>query len=327
MRAVTFDKTGDSSVLQVRDDVAKPTPKPSEVLVKVEWAGVNFYDTYVRTGLYKFPLPFTTGAEGAGTIESVGADAAREYPNLSVGDRVAFMAPGSAAEYATAPAARVARLPEGVSTRDGAALLLQGLTAWTLVRDAHEVKAGEVVLVQAAAGGTGGLVVQMAKHLGATVIGTVSTDDKAELARAHGCDHVVVYTRDDVLAAVDEVTRGQGCHAVFSGVGAATFDADLAATRRRGSLVSFGNASGAVAGVDLLRLTPKNVRLLRPSVFGYVATRDEWEGRCAELFDLLARGAVKVHVGGTYALDTLARAHNDLTGKKTVGKLVVKVAE
>lgn len=326
MRAVTFDKTGDSSVLQVRDDVPKPTLKPSDVLVKVEWSGVNFYDTYIRTGLYKAALPYTTGTEGAGTIEEVGADAARDYPHLRVGDRVAFMSPGSAAEYAAAPAAKVTRLPDGVSTRDGAALLLQGLTAWTLVRDAHDVKPGEVVLVQAAAGGTGGLLVQMAKHLGATVIGTVSTDEKAELARRHGCDHVVVYTRDDVLAAVNEITQGQGCHAVFSGVGAATFDADLAATRRRGSLVSFGNSSGPVTALDVLRLTPRNVKLLRPSLFGYVATRDEWEARCAELFDLVARGVVKVHIGGTYELDTLAQAHDDLTGRKTVGKLLVKVA-
>lgn len=328
MRAVAFDKTGDSSVLQLRQDIAKPTPTSSQVLVKVEWHGINFIDTYMRTGLYPMstPAPHVSGTEGAGVIESVGSDVPVDY-GLKVGDRVAFMAAPSAAEYAAVDPASIAKLPEGVSTKQGAATLLQGLTAWTLARDAHDVRPGQVVLVQAAAGGTGGLLVQMCKHLGATVIGTVSTDEKAKLAREHGCDHVVVYTRDDVLKAVNEITHDLGCHAVFSGVGKATFEQDLAATRRMGSLISFGNSSGAVEPFSLFKLGSKNIRLMRPRVFAFVATKEEWETRSGELFDLVAKGAIKIHIGGIYDLSEVPKAQDDLTGQKTVGKLLVKVAE
>ncbi|KAI6588669.1 hypothetical protein MCOR06_005833 [Pyricularia oryzae] len=328
MRAVAFDKTGDSSVLSLREDMPKPTASASQILVKVEWHGINFIDTYMRTGLYQFatPPPHVSGTEGGGIVEAVGAEVPADY-GLEVGDRVAFMKSPSAAEYAAVNPNLCFKLPEGVSTKDGAAFLLQGLTAWTLVRDAHEVKPGEVVLVQAAAGGTGGLVVQMCKHLGATVIGTVSTDAKAKLAREHGCDHVVVYTRDDVLKAVNEITHDLGCHAVFSGVGKATFEQDLAATRRKGSFITFGNASGAVEPFSLFKLTARNVRLMRPTLFNFVATREEWDARCRELFDLLAKGVVKTHIGGVYDLSEVAKAQDDLTGQKTVGKLLVKVAK
>lgn len=323
MKAVVYDKTGDSSVLHVAD-VPKPTPKPTEALVKVDYAGINFIDVYFRTGLYPTAFPATTGREGAGVIEALGADVPASY-GLKVGDRVACYAQDVMAEYVAVPAARLMRLPDGVSNRQGAALILQGLTAWTLVRDAHDLRAGEWVLVHAAAGGTGGLLVQMAKHLGATVIGTASTPEKMEVARRHGCDHVVNYARDSVLDEVMRLTGGQGCHAVLSGVGQSTFKDDLECCRRKGTMVSFGNASGAVEGFRLLDLGKKNVRLLRPRLDVYVSEREDFEKRSAELLDLVARGVVKLDIGKEYTMEQVGQAHDDLSGRKSTGKLIVKV--
>jgi NADPH:quinone reductase len=266
-----------------------------------------------------------TGREGAGVIEELGADVPSSY-NLKVGDRVAMYSQNVMAEYAAPDASKLMKLPDGVSNRDGAALILQGLTAWTLVRDAHEVKPGEVVLVHAAAGGTGGLIVQMAKHLGATVIGTASTPEKIEVAKRHGCDHVINYSHQKVLDEVMKLTDGKGCHAVFSGIGKATFDDDLECCRRKGTMVTFGNSSGAIEGFRPLALGKKNVKLLRPRLDVYVAEREEFEQRSAELMDLVAKGVVKLDIGKEYKMEEVPQAHDDLAGRKSTGKLIVKIS-
>ncbi|CAN8104218.1 unnamed protein product [Discula destructiva] len=325
MKAVAYDKTGGSSVLHVAD-LPKPAPGPTDALLKVDYAGINFIDVYFRTGLYPTPsFPAITGREGAGVIEALGADAAAAS-NLKVGDRVACYAQNVMAEYVAVPAAKLMKLPADVSNRQGAALILQGLTAWTLVKDAHEVKPGEVVLVHAAAGGTGGLIVQMAKHLGATVIGTASTPEKIEIAKAHGCDYVINYSKDSVLEEVNKITDGKGCHAVFSGIGQATFKDDLECCRRKGSMITFGNASGAIENFRPLELGKKNVRLLRPRLDVYVAEKEDFDQRSAELLDLVAKGIVKLDIGNEYTMEQVGQAHDDLSGRKSTGKLIVKIA-
>ncbi|ORY68759.1 quinone oxidoreductase [Pseudomassariella vexata] len=323
MKVVQFAETGGSDVLKLAD-VPKPSPKPTEVLIKVEYSGVNFIDTYRRTGLYPVPLPCITGLEAAGVIEALGAEVAPEY-KLKVGDRVGAWVQGSAAEYAVAAAKYVLHLPSHVSTRDGAAVLLQGLTALTLLRDAHEVKPGETILVQAAAGGTGGMLVQIGKALGATVIGTTSTEAKAETARANGCDHVIIYKEKDVEEEVMKMTEGKGCHAVYSGIGKATAEADLNMTRRKGTFVTFGNSSGAIESVKPLDLAKNNVKLVRPTLFNYLIEREDFVTRSSELLALVEKGAVKVNIGGEYALADVGKAQDALVSQKTVGKLVIKI--
>jgi NADPH2:quinone reductase len=324
MRAVVFDKLGDSSVLHVAD-IPKPSPKPGEVLVKVDYAGINFIDTYFRTGLYPTELPAQTGRECGGVIEALGADVA-PYLDLKAGDRVGVYYQNTVAEFVAVPAARCMKLPNSVSTREAAALTLQGLTAWTLVKDAHEVKPGQVVLVHAAAGGTGGLLVQMAKHLGATVIGTASTPEKLEVAKEHGCDHLINYSKESVLENVMKITNGKGCNAVLSGVGKATFEEDLECCAKMGSMITFGNASGAIEGFRPLVLGKKNVKLLRPRLDVYISERDYFVKLINELCNLVAKGIVKVTYGKEYSMGEIAQAHDDLTGRKTIGKLLVKIA-
>lgn len=324
MRAVVITKTGDSSVLQLNSDVPKPTPTSTQVLIKVEYAGVNFIDTYQRSGLYAIPLPCTAGREGAGIIESVGADVPADF-DLHVGDKVAVFSQGAMAEYMVAEAKGVLKLPASVSTKEGAAIMLQGLTAWTMVRDSHDVKPGECVLIQAAAGGTGGLLVQMAKHLGAIVIGTTSTPEKAEVAKSHGCDYIINYKTSNVQEEVMKLTAGKGCEAVFSGIGQGTFTADLACTRRKGTMVTYGNSSGAIQSMKPLELSKNNVKLVRPTLAGYITEREEFVQRSTELLDLVVSGALKVNYGAVYQFGEAGKAQDDLTGQKTVGKLLIKI--
>ncbi|KAL2417978.1 putative quinone oxidoreductase [Exophiala dermatitidis] len=297
MRAVRFHSTGDSSVLRVEDGVPVPKIKPNEVLVKIEYAGVNFVDTYQRSGLYPITLPAIAGREGAGTIISLGENVPSSY-ELHVGDRVAIFAQGTFAQYVAAPADSVMKLPSTITTRLGAAVMLQGPTAWTLVKDAHQVQQGQWVLIQAAAGGTGGLLTQMCKHLGAIVIGTVSTTEKAAIAKQHGADHVILYRDQDVLSEVMQLTDGKGCHAVLSGVGKSTFANDLASTRRKGTFVSYGNSSGPVNDFRILDLSKKNIKLVRPTLANYIAERNEFVQRSQELLELLVNKKVSVPIGG-----------------------------
>ena len=324
MKAVVIDKHGDSSVLRLETQHPLPVMNETDVLVKVDYAGVNFVDTYQRSGLYPVKLPLQVGREGAGTIVDIGSNVPPSY-GLQVGNRVAVFTQGTTAEYVSAPAESVMVLPRSVSTEQGAAIMLQGLTAWTIVQDAHKVEQGQTILIQAAAGGTGGMLVQMCKHLGATVIGTVSTPKKAEIAKKHGCDHVILYKDNDVQEEVMRITSTKGCHAVLSGVGEATFAQDLACTRRKGTLVSYGNSSGAVSSFRVLDLSKKNVRLVRPTLANYITERDEFVLRSQQLLDLVGSGVVRPELGGEYRLGEVAQAQDDLTTQKTTGKLLINI--
>ncbi|KXG49663.1 Polyketide synthase, enoylreductase [Penicillium griseofulvum] len=324
MKAVVIDKHGDSSVLRLENQHSLPVMNNTDVLVKVDYAGVNFVDTYQRSGLYPVKLPLQVGREGAGTIVKIGPNVPSSY-GLQLDQRVAVFTQGTMAEYVSAPSESVMVLPPSVSTKQGAAIMLQGLTAWTIVQDAHKVEPGQTILIQAAAGGTGGLLVQMCKHLGATVIGTVSTPEKAKIAMKHGCDHVILYKRNDVQEEVMRITSMKGCHAVLSGVGEATFAQDLACTRRMGTLVSYGNSSGAVSSFRVLDLSKKNVKLVRPTLANYITERDEFVLRSRQLLDLVGSGAVRLEFGGEYGLEEVAQAQDDLTTQKTTGKLLIKI--
>ncbi|KAJ5854014.1 hypothetical protein N7534_006557 [Penicillium rubens] len=324
MKAVVIDKHGDSSVLRLETQHPLPVMNETDVLVKVDYAGINFVDTYQRSGLYPVKLPLQVGREGAGTIVDIGSNVPPSY-GLQVGNRVAVFTQGTTAEYVSAPAESVMVLPRSVSTEQGAAIMLQGLTAWTIVQDAHKVEQGQTILIQAAAGGTGGMLVQMCKHLGATVIGTVSTPKKAETARKHGCDHVILYKDNDVQEEVMRITSTKGCHAVLSGVGEATFAEDLACTRRKGTLVSYGNSSGAVSSFRVLDLSKKNVKHVRPTLANYIMERDEFVLRSQQLLDLVGSGVVRPELGGEYRLGEVAQAQDDLTTQKTTGKLLINI--
>lgn len=326
MKAVLINKTGGTEVLEHKTDVPVPTPIDSNVLIKNDFIGVNFIDTYFRTGLYKAPqLPVILGREGEGTIVAV-ADG--DTQGLKVGDRVAYFGEAAYAEFTSVPAAKVVKVPSSLKPGAAAAALLQGLTALTLVRESHRVERGDWVLVHAAAGGTGLNLCQILRTIGANTIGTVSTPAKAELARAAGAKHIINYGGgegggEDVAARVAELTGGKGCVAVFDGVGKATFELSLQCVALRGSLISFGNASGAVPPFTIARLSEKNVRLMRPSLFNYTRTREEFAGYCDELFGLIQGDGFDVRVHGVYPLSQVGRAHDDLEGRKTTGKLLL----
>ncbi|KAK3826372.1 MAG: hypothetical protein JOS17DRAFT_686757 [Linnemannia elongata] len=323
IHAVQIPKHGDSSVLAYVS-VPKPIPKPDQVLVKVAYAGVNFIDTYQRSGLYPQTLPFIIGREGSGEIVEVGPEAKGGF---KVGDRVAFMGPGSYAEYDAVSTLSVAKLPDAVSLEQGAALLLQGLTAWSLVRQAYKVEKGDWVLIHAAAGGVGLLLCQMCKLLGANVIGTTSSEAKAQLAKANGADYVVDYSNgyDELVTKVNELTGNKGVHVVLDGVGASTFDVSLKVVRRLGTVISFGNASGAVPPVNIMRLAEKNIRLMRTTLFQYITTREEFDTLSSELLGLVAEGKLQFAIHKVYPIQDVKQAHDDLEGRKTTGKLVLKL--
>ncbi|KAF9141983.1 NADPH:quinone reductase [Mortierella sp. GBA39] len=323
IHAVQIPKHGDSSVLAYVP-VPKPTPKPDQVLVKVAYAGVNFIDTYQRSGLYPQTLPFIVGREGSGEIVEVGPEAKGDF---KVGDRVAFMGPGSYAEYDAVSTLSLAKLPDAVSLEQGAALLLQGLTAWSLVRQAYKVEKGDWVLIHAAAGGVGLLLCQMCKLLGANVIGTTSSEAKAQLAKANGADYVVDYSNgyDELVAKVNELTGNKGVNVVLDGVGASTFDVSLKVVRRLGTVISFGNASGAVPPVNIMRLAEKNIRLMRTTLFQYITTREEFDALSSELLGLVAEGKLQFAIHKVYPIQDVKQAHDDLEGRKTTGKLVLKL--
>lgn len=327
MEAIQINKTGGTEVLEFKTDVAVPTPKDGEVLIKNEYLGVNYIDTYFRTGLYPTPgFPYTLGREGAGTIAGTGSG---EVYGLKEGDRVAYIGMGGYAQYTATSALQVHKIPDNIPTDKAAATLLQGLTAITLIRDAHNVKAGEWILVHAAAGGMGLWLCQLLKVTGAHVIGTASTEDKRSLAKKAGAEVVLEYpeTMGDkaFVSKVKELTGGKGVHAIFDGVGKATFDTDLDVIALKGSLISFGNASGAVPPLTINRLSPKNVRLMRPTLFGFISTREEFEKNTQDLFEIMEKENLDVSIHKTYDLKDVASAHQDLEGRRTTGKLVLKV--
>ena len=320
MEAIQIYKTGGPEVLTLQT-LPDPMPAAGQALVRIAAAGVNFIDTYFREGRYPATLPYTLGQEAAGTVVAVSDG----VTSVEVGDRVAWcLVPGTYATLAVAPAERLVKIPDGISTEQAAAGILQGMTAHYLLHSTYPVKAGEKILIHAGAGGTGLLVIQMAKRLGAHVITTVSTDEKAQLARAAGADDVILYTREDVVARVKELTGGAMLPVVYDSVGKTTFEESLKCLRPRGVLVLFGGASGAVPPFDLIRLsTMGSLYVTRPTLKDYITTRDDLEERAGEVFRLMAAGELDVRISAKYKLADAAQAQIDLAGRKTTGKLLL----
>lgn len=320
MKAIEVRTTGGADVLQLVD-LPTPQPKPRDVVVKVTCAGVNFIDVYQREGRYKASLPFVLGQEGAGVVEAIGT----EVETVKIGDRVAWTGVlGSYAERAVVPAERLVSVPDGITDQQAAAAMLQGMTAHYLTLDSYPLQRNQTALVHAAAGGVGLLLVQMAHNLGARVIGTVSTAEKATLAREAGADEVIVYTKQDFEVEAQRITGNQGVHVVYDGVGKDTFAKGLNVLRRRGMMVLFGGASGAVPPFDPLLLTQKgSLFLTRPSLVDYIASSDELRMRSKAVFAMIARNQLKLRISHTYKLADVQQAHRDLEGRKTTGKLLL----
>jgi NADPH:quinone reductase len=321
MKAIRVHQHGGPEALQV-EDVALPRPEAGEVVVRVEAAGLNFIDVYYRTGLYPPPaLPFTNGQEGGGVVESLGP----AVTDFEPGDRVAWTGVlGAYAEKAAVPADRLVKLPEGVSTRQGAAAMLQGMTAHYLATSTYPLKPGDTCLVHAAAGGVGQILVRIAKLRGARVIGTTSTEEKAALARRAGADEVILYSEKDFAEETRRLTDGRGVQVVYDGVGKATFEKGLDCLAPRGTMVSFGNASGPVEPIQPLVLTQKgSLYLTRPSLAHYVATREELERRAGDVLGWIREGKLEIRIDAEIPLAEAADAHRALEGRRTTGKVLL----
>ena len=320
MKAIRVHSPGGSEALRY-EDVPQPAPGAGQVLVKVEAAGVNFVDVYQRTGLYKVALPFTLGQEAAGVVTAVGSGVSE----VKVGDRVAYChVMGAYAEYAVVPADRIVRLPEGVSTQQGAAAMLQGMTAYYLASATYPLKPGDVCLVHAAAGGVGLLLCQIAQLRGARVIGTVSTRAKATLAREAGAEDVILYTEQDFEVEVKRLTQGAGLQVVYDSVGKTTFDKGLNCLARRGLMVLYGQSSGPVGSFDPLLLSQKgSLFLTRPKLGDYIATRAELLQRAGEVLGWIKSGKLKLRIDHEFPLAQAAEAHRALEGRKTTGKVLL----
>ena len=320
MKAIQVKQVGGPEAMEVVE-LPVPQPKPNEAVVKLAASGVNFIDVYHREGRYKAPLPFVLGQEGAGVVTAVGAD----VKSVKVGDRVAWSGLlSSYAEYAAQPADRLVPVPQGISDQQAASAMLQGMTAHYLSHDTHPLKRGETALVHAAAGGVGLILVQMAHNLGARVIATVSTEEKAKLAREAGADDVILYTQADFESETKKLTGGKGVDVVYDSVGKTTFEKGLNILRPRGMMVLFGGSSGAVPPFDPIVLTQKgSLFLTRPSLGNYIATREELLARSGAVFGMMAAGKLKLRIGHTYPLAEAQQAHRDLEGRKTTGKLLL----
>ena len=319
--AIRIHQIGGPEVMRW-EEVAVGDPGPGEARIRHAAVGLNYIDTYHRTGLYPLPLPSGLGMEGAGVVEAVGEGVVDLKPR----DRVAYAGGpvGAYSQVRCLPADRLLKLPDGIDFRTGAAMMLQGLTAAYLLRRTYAVQAGDTVLIHAAAGGVGLIACQWAKALGATVIGTVSSEAKADLARAHGCDHIIYYTREDVAKRVRELTAGEGVAVVYDGVGKDTFAGSLDSLRVRGMMVIFGNASGPVAPFDPLLLSQKgSIFITRPTLGHYTAKRDELVALGSELFDVVSAGTVEIAVNQSYELADAASAHRDLEARKTTGSTIL----
>jgi len=320
MKAIQVRQCGSPEALEVVE-IPTPAPGPEQALVKIEASGINFIDVYFRTGLYKVDLPFTPGSEAAGVVEAVGDGVTEVAP----GDRVAYaMARGSYAEYAVVPAWQLVKLPPSLDSKLAAAAMLQGMTAHYLTHSTYPLKPGETALLHAAAGGAGLLIVQMAKMLGARVIGTVSTEAKAELAKAAGADEIVFYTRQDFEAEVKRLMPDRGVDVVYDSVGQTTFLKGLNCLRPRGMMALFGQSSGPVAPFDPGLLSAKgSLFLTRPSLAQYAATREELLWRAGDVLGWVQSGALKIRIERTYRLSEAPQAHRDLEGRKTSGKILL----
>lgn len=320
MKAIQVKQPGGPEALELVD-LPIPQPKETELVVKTAASGVNFIDIYQREGRYKLPLPFVAGQEGSGTVAAVGS----KVSGINVGDPVAWAGiQGSYAEYAAVPADRAVRVPSGVDDRAAAGAILQGMTAHYLCHDTYPLKRGETALVQAAAGGVGLLLVQMAHNIGARVIGTASTEEKAKLAREAGADEVILYTQVDFEAEAKRLTEGKGVNVVFDSVGKTTFEKGLNVLRPRGYMVLFGGSSGPVAPLDPIQLMQKgSLFLTRPTLLHYIVTTDDLRKRASAVFEMIAAGKLKLRIAHTYPLTEAAQAHRDLEARKTTGKILL----
>ena len=321
VKAIRFDKTGGPEVMKWVD-VEVGDPGNGEIRIRQHAVGLNYIDVYFRTGLYPLPLPGGLGMEAAGEITAVGAG----VTGLKTGDRVAYVArpPGAYVQERVLPAVQAIKLPDALSYEQAASVMLQGLTAQYLLRRTYPVKAGDTILIQAAAGGVGLLACQWAKALGATVIGTVGSDEKAEIAKAHGCDHPIVYTRENFTRRVREITNGAGVPVVYDSIGKDTFTASLDCLAPLGLFVSFGNASGPVPPIDSSEFAGRgSLFFTRPTLFTYIARRSDYEAMSAELFDVLVSGKVKTSINQRYPLSEVAQAHIELESRRTTGSTVL----
>ena len=320
MKAIVIKKHGGPEVMDYQD-VEKPVPKPGEALVKLAAIGINYIDVYHRTGLYPLPLPAVIGTEGAGRVDAVGPGVSE----FAVGDEVAYaMKPGAYAEYAIVPAAQLVKLPAGIDSKQGAAAMLQGMTAHYLTATTYPLKKGDAALVHAAAGGVGLLLIQMAKRVGARVFGTVSTEAKAQLAREAGADEVIFYSKEDFEQEVKRLTNGRGVQVVYDSVGKDTFLKSLNCLAPRGMLALFGQSSGPVSAFDASLLAKGgSLFLTRPSLANYTATREELSWRAGEVLSWVKNGTLRLRISGTFALKDAAEAHRQLEGRKTTGKILL----
>jgi len=320
MKAIQVQKTGGPEVLTLVD-LPVPKPKANEAVVKIAASGVNFIDVYFREGRYPSALPFVDGQEAAGTVTEVGSEVTTVQP----GDRVVYTGViGAYAEYAAVPADRLVHVPDKITDQQAAAAMLQGMTAHYLVNSTYPLKKGETVLIHAAAGGVGLLLVQMARSIGARAIGTVGTEEKAKLAREAGADDVILYTQKDFEVETKRLTENKGVHVVYDGVGKSTFEKGLNVLRPRGYMVLFGGASGAVPPFDPIALSQKgSLFLTRPSLLHYIATRQELEQRSSDVFNMIIAGKLKLRIGHVYKLEEVQQAHRDLEGRKTTGKILL----
>ena len=320
MKAIQVKQAGGPEAMELVE-VPPPQPKANEAVVRIAASGVNFVDVYFREGRYKAPLPLVLGQEGAGTVTAVGTD----VKSVKIGDRVAWSSlPGSYAEYAALPAERLVPVPAGVTDQQAAAAMLQGMTAHYLLHDTYPLKRGETALVHAAAGGVGLLLVQMAHNIGARVIATVSTEEKAKLAREAGADEVILYTQSDFEAETKRLTDGKGVDVVYDSVGKTTFEKGLNILKPRRMMVLFGGSSGAVPPFDLILLGQKgSLYVTRPSLVNYIAAQDELLARSSAVFGMITAGKLKLRIEHTYPLAEARRAHRDLEGRKTTGKLLL----
>ncbi len=321
MKAIRVHETGDTEKL-IYEDIPVPSPKQDQALVKIHAIGLNYIDVYYRTGLYKSPLPFTPGMEAAGIVEAVGEHATEVKP----GDRVAYAGiMGAYAEYALVSSGKLVKLPDGIDYQKAAAVMLQGITAHYLTYSTFPLRKGETLLLHAAAGGVGLLLIQIAKRIGARVIGTVSSEEKAALARNAGADHVIIYTKDDFVEGVKQITDGTGVNVVYDSVGRTTFDKSLNCLKRRGMLVLFGQSSGSVPPFDLGILNQRgSLYVTRPGIGHYTATREELLWRAGEVMNWISDGSLKVHIDHVYPLQEAAQAHQALEARKTVGKVLLR---
>ncbi|MDR0246050.1 MAG: quinone oxidoreductase [Burkholderia sp.] len=320
-KAIRYDQPGGPDVMKWVD-VEVGEPKAGEVRIRQHAVGLNYIDVYFRTGLYPQPLPGGLGMEAAGEVTAVGAGVTA----LKAGDRVAYVGqpPGAYAQERVMPAERLVKLPDGISYDDAASVMLQGLTAHYLLRRTYPVKAGDTILIHAAAGGVGLLVCQWAKALGATVIGTVGSDEKAELAKAHGCDHPIVYTRENFTQRVKEITNGAGVPVVYDSIGKDTYIGSLDCLAPLGYFVSFGNASGPLPAIDSKEFSSRgSLFFTRPTLFSYIAKRADLEAAAAELFDVILSGKVKTSINQRYPLAEVGRAHADLEARRTTGSTIL----